>query len=113
MTKLQTQNRNEEIPDGHKATLAFLSLDLLTTNPSNARKHSRPQIRDIAKSIKAFGFAAPVLVDRNRKILAGHGRFEAAKLLGLTEIPVIFLDHLTDAQAKAYALADNRLHDRS
>jgi DNA modification methylase len=56
---------------------------------------------------------APILVDRNRKILAGHGRFEAAKLLGLSQIPVIFLEHLTEAQAKAYALADNQLHDRS
>jgi ParB-like chromosome segregation protein Spo0J len=54
-----------------------------------------------------------VLLDRNRKILAGHGRYEAAKLLGLAEIPVVFLDHLTEAQAKAFALADNQLHDRS
>jgi ParB/RepB/Spo0J family partition protein len=104
MNRLQAEKQDEEAPERHKAKLAFLSLDLLTTDPSNARKHSRTQIRDIAKSIKAFGFAAPVLVDRNRKILAGHGRYEAAKLLGLTEIPVIFLDHLTDAQAKAYTL---------
>jgi DNA modification methylase len=113
MNRLQTEKRSEEVPGGHKGTLAFLSLDLLTTDPSNARKHSRTQIRDIAKSIKVFGFAAPVLVDRNRKILAGHGRYEAAKLLGLTEIPVIFLDHLNETQAKAFALADNQLHDRS
>jgi DNA modification methylase len=113
MNRLQAERLDEEAPERHKPKLAFLSLDLLTTNPSNARKHSRPQIRDIAKSIKAFGFAAPVLVDRDRKILAGHGRYEAAKLLGLSEIPVIFLDHLTEAQAKAFALADNQLHDRS
>ena len=102
-----------ESPNKRQSKFAFLSLDLLATDPSNARKHSRAQIRDIAKSIKAFGFAAPVLLDRNRRILAGHGRYEAAKLLGLTEIPVIFLDHLTEAQAKAFSLADNQLHDRS
>ena len=54
-----------------------------------------------------------MLVDRNRQIVAGHGRYEAAKLLGLTQVPVIFLDHLTETQAKAYLLADNQLTDRS
>jgi ParB-like chromosome segregation protein Spo0J len=91
----------------------FLATNSLIPDAANPRKHSRAQIRDIAKSVKAFGFANPVLIDRDRKILAGHGRLEAAKLLGLTEIPVIFLDHLTEAQAKAFSLAENRLHDRS
>jgi DNA modification methylase len=71
------------------------------------------QIRAIAKSIDAFGFNAPVLVDADRNILAGHGRVEAAKLLGMTEVPVVHLRHLTEIQARAYMLADNKLTDRS
>jgi DNA modification methylase len=109
----QTNEPRSNRGNERQSKFAFLSLDLIATDPLNARKHSRTQIRDIAKSLEAFGFNAPILVDRNRKILAGHGRFEAAKLLGLAEVPVIFLDHLTEVQAKAYMLADNQLHDRS
>jgi ParB-like nuclease domain len=70
-------------------------------------------VRAIVRSIEAFGFNAPVLIDKNRQIVAGHGRYEASKLLELTQVPVIFLDHLSEAQAKAYMLADNKLTDRS
>jgi DNA modification methylase len=93
--------------------LSYLATTSLTPNPENPRKHGRAQIRAIAKSLEAFGFNAPILIDRNRKIVAGHGRYEAAKLLGLTQVPVLFLDHLTETQAKAYMLADNKLTDRS
>jgi DNA modification methylase len=93
--------------------LSFLAIADLSPAPHNPRKHSRAQIRAIARSMDAFGFNAPVLIDRNRQIVAGHGRYEAAKFLGLTQIPVIFLDHLTETQAKAYMLADNKLSDRS
>jgi hypothetical protein len=85
----------------------------LHPHPSNARKHTKAQIRAIARSIEAFGFNAPVLVNRDKQILAGHGRCEAAKLLGMSRAPVVFLDHLSEAQAKAYMLADNKLTDRS
>jgi hypothetical protein len=85
----------------------------LRPHPSNARKHSKAQIRAIAKSITAFGFNAPVLADKDLQVLAGHGRCEGAKLLGMTHVPVILLDHLTEAQARAYMLADNKLTDRS
>jgi DNA modification methylase len=85
----------------------------LQPHPSNARKHSKAQIRAIAKSIAAFGFNAPILTNKDLQVLAGHGRCEGAKLLGMTHVPVILLDHLTDAQAKAYMLADNKLTDRS
>jgi ParB-like nuclease domain len=64
---------------------AVLSLDELQPDPLNPRKHSREQIRAIARSIKAFGFNAPILIDRNKRIVAGHGRYEAAKLGGRTE----------------------------
>jgi DNA modification methylase len=96
-----------------KQQLHLLNLDDLIPSTHNPRKHSRQQIRAIAKSIETFGFCAPLLVDKNRRIIAGHGRFEASKFLGLVRVPVIFLDHLTETQAKAYMLADNKLTDRS
>jgi hypothetical protein len=85
----------------------------LKPDPRNPRKHGRAQIRAIAKSIKSFGFNAPILVDSRGQVLAGHGRLEAAKQLGLEQVPVVSLDGLTEAQAKAYMLADNKLTDRS
>jgi DNA modification methylase len=90
-------------------------VDIGDVRPSadNPRIHSRQQIRAIAKSIKAFGFAAPLLIDKNKQIIAGHGRYEAAKFLELRQVPCIFLDRLTEAQAKAYRLADNQLNTRS
>jgi DNA modification methylase len=93
--------------------VSFLAISDLIPASDNPRKHDRAQVRAIARSIEAFGFNAPILTDKYRKIVAGHGRYEAAKLLGLTQAPVIFLDHLTEAQARAYRLADNKLTDRS
>jgi DNA modification methylase len=75
--------------------------------------HSQEQIRAIARSIEAFRFNAPILVDKANRLVAGHGRLEAAKLLGLTEVPAIRLEHLSELQANAYMLADNKLTDRS
>lgn len=85
----------------------------LRPSPNNARKHTKAQINALADSIDAFGFLAPILADRNGYILAGHARYEAAELRGLSSVPVVFVDHLTPAQARAYMLADNKLTDRS
>ena len=93
--------------------LMFARTSDLKPDPRNPRKHNRAQIQAIARSIQAFGFNAPVLVDKNKQIIAGHGRFEAAKLSGCAQVPVICLEHLTEAQARAYMLADNKLTDRS
>jgi DNA modification methylase len=93
--------------------ISFVAIADITPDPDNPRKHSRAQIRAIAKSIETFGFNVPILIDRYRKIIAGHGRFEGAKELGCAQVPVIFLDHLTPTQAKAFQLADNKLSDRS
>ena len=82
-------------------------------DPRNPRKHDHDQIRAIAKSIDSFGFNAPILIDKRNRIIAGHGRYEAAKLGGHALVPVIRLDNLTEAQARAYMLADNKLTDRS
>ena len=86
-----------------------VKISSLTPYTSNARTHSAKQIRQLARSIKQFGFLNPVLIDKEGTILAGHGRVEAAKLAGLTEVPVVQISHLTPAQKKAYILADNRL----
>ena len=75
----------------------------------NARTHSDEQLGQIAASIMEFGFTNPILVDSNAGIIAGHGRLLAARKLGLAEVPVIVLDHLSAIQRRAYVLADNRL----
>jgi DNA modification methylase len=93
--------------------ILFVAIGNLIPDPDNPRKHGRAQISAIARSIEAFGFNAPILVDKNNKIVAGHGRYEAAKLLGLAKVPIVSLSHLTPTQAKAYLLADNQLTDRS
>ena len=90
-----------------------IKISALRPYPKNARTHSPKQIRQIAKSIKSFGFTNPVLIDKDNCILAGHGRVEAAKLAGLTEVPAVVISHLTPAQKKAYILADNRLAELS
>ncbi|MEL6913782.1 MAG: ParB/Srx family N-terminal domain-containing protein [Pseudomonadota bacterium] len=75
----------------------------------NARTHSRKQIRQIADSIEAFGFTNPELIDEARTTLAGHGRVAAAELLGLREVPCPRVDHMSEAEKRAYVLADNKL----
>jgi ParB-like chromosome segregation protein Spo0J len=75
----------------------------------NARTHSKKQLRQIGESIRTFGFTNPVLIDAAKTILAGHGRVEAARLLGLTHVPCVRLEHMTPEQKRAYLLADNKL----
>lgn len=89
------------------------ALDSLKRNQRNARTHSKRQIKAIAESIKTFGFTNPVLIDDLGVILAGHGRYEAARLLGLAEVPTIKIGDLTEAQKRAYVLADNKLAERA
>ena len=81
-------------------------------NKKNVRTHSKRQIELIAKSIEAFGFNCPILVDSENTLLSGHARHAAAKLLGLEEIPTIRIEHLTEPQARAFMIADNRLTER-
>ena len=76
----------------------------------NAKKHPKKQVQQVANSIKEFGFNQPIVVDKNNVVIVGHGRLEAAKLLGLKDVPVLTVD-LTEDQAKAYRLADNKLNE--
>ena len=76
---------------------------------NNSRTHSDEQVTQVASSIKEFGFTNPILIDDTNGIIAGHGRLLAAKKLGLDEVPCIILEGLTEAQRKAYVIADNQL----
>ena len=89
--------------------IEYLSLTSLTSYPRNARTHSPKQVRQIADSIKAFGFTNPLLIDDESMILAGHGRLAAARLLGMEQVPCVRLATMTPAHKKAYVLADNKL----
>ena len=76
---------------------------------NNSRVHSDEQVNQIAASIKEFGFLNPIIIDGDNGIIAGHGRVMAARKLGISEVPCITLDYLTDAQKRAYIIADNKL----
>ena len=90
-----------------------LPLSALRPNPRNPRTHSKKQIRQIAASIRKFGFLSPVIVDENNMVLAGHGRLEAARLEGLIHVPTVCFDHLTAAQKRAYLIADNKIAEQA
>src|SRR3990167_9062890 len=84
-------------------------VDRLVPYARNPRTHSEEQVVQIAASIAEFGFTSPILVDTKAGILAGHGRVLAARKLGLVEVPVIVLDHLSETQKRGYIIADNKL----
>lgn len=86
-----------------------IAISSLIANPRNARTHSRKQVRQIADSIREFGFTNPVLIDQDNMILAGHERVAAAQQLGLQKVPFVRLEHMTSSQKRAYVLADNKL----
>jgi DNA modification methylase len=91
----------------------YVSVEALKPDPRNPVEHSHGQIRQIAKSIENFSFNAPILVDRDNKILAGHGRLRACQHLGLSSVPIIRLEHLTPNQARAFSIADNKLAENA
>ncbi len=85
------------------------SIDSITGYERNARTHSEVQVRQIMASVREFGWTNPVLIDEKAGIIAGHARVEAARRLGLDPVPCIELDGLTEAQKRAYVIADNKL----
>ena len=89
--------------------LQLVPLDKLIPYQNNARTHSPEQINKLRSSLREFGFINPVIIDRDFGIIAGHGRVLAAREEGITEVPCVFADHLTEAQKKAYIIADNRM----
>src|SRR5688572_14503360 len=93
--------------------IEYLSPGNLQPMPGTPRKHPKSQIRSLIKSIEAFGFNVPVLIDGTQRIIAGHARVEAAKKIGMDNIPAIRVEHLSEAQVKAFLIADNRLAELS
>lgn len=96
------------LPKGAKK-VEWVPLKSLRPYDKNARKHDPDQLEKIAASIKAYGFNNPILIDADNVIVAGHGRYGAAHLLDLDKVPVVRLGHLTDAERRAYTIADNKL----
>ena len=92
-----------------QAAIETVPVARLRPRANNARTHSRKQIRQIAESIRRFGFTNPVLIGDDGEIIAGHGRVEAAKLVGLASVPALRLSHLDAAERRAYVIADNKL----
>jgi len=99
----------EKMGKGQAGKLEHIATAELIPYARNARKHSDAQVAQIAGSIQEFGFNAPVLIDAANGIIAGHGRVMAASLLKLESVPCVRLSHLSDAQKRAYILADNRI----
>jgi hypothetical protein len=93
----------------HNLKIEQTPIHALKPQDRNARTHSKRQIQQIADSMKRFGFTHPILTDDNLQILAGHGRLEAAKLLGMTAIPSIRLSHMSETEKRAYVIADNAI----
>ncbi|WP_170335512.1 site-specific DNA-methyltransferase [Ruegeria arenilitoris] len=99
----------KSLPEETRLKIVYRKTDDLIPYAGNARTHSDKQIDQIAASIRQFGFTNPVLIDENGGIIAGHGRVAAAKRLGTAEVPTVELAHLSDAERRAYFIADNRL----
>jgi ParB-like chromosome segregation protein Spo0J len=112
LVNASTSSKNGAVPTG-SPRIELIPIGELRPNPRNARTHSRKQIAQIAASITKFGFINPVLVDDANMLLAGHGRREAALLLGLDYVPVVRFDHLTAAQKRAYLIADNKIAEQA
>ena len=89
--------------------MQLVPIGKLVPYANNARTHSPEQINKLRSSLREFGFINPVIIDRDFGVIAGHGRILAAKEEGITEVPCVFADHLTEAQKKAYIIADNRM----
>lgn len=91
--------------------IVYRNIKELKPYKKNAKKHPKEQVERIANSIKEFGFTQPVIIDKNKCVVAGHGRILGAKKAGLKTVPTVMLDELTEEQIKAYRLVDNKLNE--
>ena len=107
MKQKNAQNPIKQVQINYRDTTALIP------NANNPRIHKARQINALAKSIQSFGFNIPIAIDSAGKVVSGHARLEAAKKIGLEQVPVIYLDHLNPDQIKAFAIADNRLSEMS
>ena len=93
--------------------ITYLNIAALKPYARNPRTHSKKQLRQIANSIEAFGWTNPILIDAEGGVIAGHGRLEAARLLGIEQVPTIRIADMTEAQKRAYVIADNKLAENA
>src|ERR1700716_261008 len=96
-------------PNHRRLAVVYQDVNALKPRITNPRTHSKKQIVQIANAIRQFGFTNPVLVDDVNGIIAGHGRVEGAKVVGLDQVPTVRLSDLSEAEIRAYVIADNRL----
>ena len=87
----------------------LVDINKLVPYTNNARTHNKEQILKLRSSLREFGFVSPMIIDKDYNVLCGHGRLEAAKAEGMTKVPCVFVEHMTEAQKKAFILADNRM----
>src|SRR5258708_23631719 len=100
-------------PNHRRLSVVYQDVDALKPRTTNPRSHSQKQIAQIANAIRRFGFTNPVLVDDANGIIAGHGRVEGAKAVGLDQVPTVRLSDLSEAEIRAYVIADNRLAENA
>src|SRR6266705_2802092 len=105
----RSASMSNEKPKDTGLSVQTISIGQVKPNSGNSRTHSAKQIRQIANSIVAFGFRNPLLVSEDGELIAGHGRYQAAKLLGLAKVPVIVVAGLSPAKRRALAIADNKI----
>lgn len=110
---MKLRPNRDDLPQIKTLEIRQIEIRALTPNPRNVRKHPAGQLEKLARNIQTFGFTAPLVVDQDFMILAGHARFEAAKRIGLKIVPGVLLDGLTDEQKTAFAIFDNKIGDES
>lgn len=105
--------KEARLPEQLRLKTELRDIDTLEALGRQARIHSAAQVREIANSISRFGFISPVMIDDRGRVLVGMGRLAAAKLLGLKQVPVLVVGHLTAEEERLYVLADNRLAEKA
>src|ERR1700720_4917461 len=108
-----SSSSNSHLESAGAPRIEWAPIATIRPNPKNARTHSRKQIRQIAASIRKFGFLNPLIVDDENMILAGHGRLEGARLEGMAQVPIVRFGHLSEAQKRAYVIADNKIPEQA
>ena len=96
-------------PKQRELAIVYQDTSALNRRATNPRTHSKKQIEQIAKAIDKFGFTNPILIDQDNGVIAGHGRLAAAKLIGIAQVPTLRLADLSEAEIRAYVIADNKL----
>lgn len=109
--KEQNKERRNSNKTMQELNIKYMNIRDLKPYKKNAKKHSKEQVEQIANSIKEFGFTQPVIIDKNKEVVAGHGRILGAKKAGLKQVPTVCLEELTEEQIKAYRLVDNKLNE--